>query len=135
MASLSTIFSVTRSSTTSGSPSPAKKTARRVKGRNRNLREQRSDKPSVIQIERAIGAGSYRDSESGEKEGRNTVLDGILMGNANKFESPLEKKLRELSEAFVARTESRFRSNVSLLVACGVVKLPFSLPFLDDLIM
>ncbi|CAH2045876.1 unnamed protein product, partial [Thlaspi arvense] len=159
------IFSMSRASTTMASlandppssPLPSKPTkkptnVRTVTGnQNQQLRRQRRDKkPSIAQIERAFGAGSYRDSE-GEMD-MNTVFDELLLGHANKFEGKLEKKLREIGEIFVDRTESKLRSSgkpvlmftiqwilpiwiLSLLVACGVIKLPFSLPLLDDLIM
>ncbi|ESQ33162.1 hypothetical protein EUTSA_v10005039mg [Eutrema salsugineum] len=166
MVVLSSIFSMTRASPaiaslTNDSPSPlpprpTKKPTSVSVGtetgnQNQQLRKQRRDKkPSIAQIERAFGSGSYRDSE-GEMD-MNTVFDELLLGHANKFEGKLEKKLREIGEIFVDRTESKFRSSgkpvlmftiqwilpiwiLSLLVACGVIKLPFSLPLLDDLIM
>ncbi|CAH8266430.1 unnamed protein product [Arabidopsis lyrata] len=167
MAVLSTIFSITRASTplmaslTNDSPSPLpspskkpanlSKVSKQMGNQKQQLRKQRrGNKPSIAQIERAFGAGSYRDSE-GEMD-MNTVFDELLLGHANKFESKLEKKLREIGEIFVARTEPKLRSSgkpvlmftlqwilpiwiMSLLIACGVIKLPFSLPLLDDLIM
>lgn len=80
MAVLSTIFSITRASTPlmasltndspSPLPSPSKKPAKLSKvskqmgSQNQQLRKQRrGNKPSIAQIERAFGAGSYRDSE------------------------------------------------------------------------
>lgn len=41
----------------------------------------------------------------------NTVFDELLLGHANKFEGKLEKKLREVGEMFVDRTESKLRSS------------------------
>ncbi|KFK33380.1 hypothetical protein AALP_AA5G005700 [Arabis alpina] len=164
MAMLSgSFFSITRASSTTmaslsnDSPSPPppsnKPTKITKKTGNQNqpiLKKRRGNKPSIAQIERAFGAGSYRDSE-GEMD-MNTVFDELLLGHANKFESKIEKKLREIGEMFVERTESKLRSSgkpvlmftiqwilpiwiLSLLVACGVIKLPFSIPLLDDLIM
>ncbi|KAJ4888485.1 chlororespiratory reduction 3 [Raphanus sativus] len=161
----SSIFSMSRASTamaslTNDSPSPlpskATKKPTRISQKNGNENQQlsrkqrREKKPSIAQIERAFGAGSYRDSE-GEMD-MNTVFDELLLGHANKFEGKLEKTLREVGEMFVDRTESKLRSSgkpvlmftlqwilpiwiVSLLFACGIIKLPFSLPLLDDLIM
>ncbi|CAN6856494.1 hypothetical protein Bca4012_051983 [Brassica carinata] len=161
----SSIFSMSRASTamaslTNDSPSslpskPTKKPTRislKTGNQNQQLsrKQRREKKPSIAQIERAFGAGSYRDSE-GEMD-MNTVFDELLLGHANKFEGKLEKKLREVGEMFVDRTESKLRSSgkpvlmftiqwilpiwiVSLLLACGIIKLPFSLPLLDDLIM
>ncbi|AEC05471.1 unnamed protein product [Arabidopsis thaliana] len=174
MAVLSTIYSITRASTptmaslTNDSPSPLPSSSpsklpsptspskkplklRQVsKQMGSQNQQRRGNKPSIAQIERAFGSGSYRDSE-GEMD-MNTVFDELLLGHANKFESKIEKKLREIGEIFVARTEPKLRSSgkpvlmftiqwilpiwiMSLLVACGVIKLPFSIPFLDDLIM
>ncbi|XP_009129223.1 probable NAD(P)H dehydrogenase subunit CRR3, chloroplastic [Brassica rapa] len=161
----SSIFSMSRASTamaslTNDSPSslpskPTKKPTRisqKPGNENQQLsrKQRREKKPSIAQIERAFGAGSYRDSE-GEMD-MNTVFDELLLGHANKFEGKLEKKLREVGEMFVDLTESKLRSSgkpvllftiqwilpiwiVSLLLACGIIKLPFSLPLLDDLIM
>ncbi|KAF8117067.1 hypothetical protein N665_0012s0079 [Sinapis alba] len=161
----SSIFSMSRASTAmasltndSPSPLPSKPTkiptriSQKTGNENQPLprKQRREKKPSIAQIERAFGAGSYRDSE-GEMD-MNTVFDELLLGHANKFEGKLEKKLREVGEMFVDRTESKVRSSgksvlmftiqwilpiwiVSLLLACGVIKLPFSLPLLDDLIM
>lgn len=142
----------------SQSPLPSKPTKKptrislKTENQNQQLsrKQRREKKPSIAQIERAFGAGSYRDSE-GEMD-MNTVFDELLLGHANKFEGKLEKKLREVGEMFVDRTESKLRSSgkpvlmftmqwilpiwiVSLLLACGIIKLPFSLPLLDDLIM
>ncbi|CAN6848225.1 unnamed protein product [Brassica oleracea var. botrytis] len=161
----SSIFSMSRASTAmasltndSQSPLPSKPTKKptrislKTENQNQQLsrKQRREKKPSIAQIERAFGAGSYRDSE-GEMD-MNTVFDELLLGHANKFEGKLEKKLREVGEMFVDRTESKLRSSgkpvlmftmqwilpiwiVSLLLACGIIKLPFSLPLLDDLIM
>lgn len=41
----------------------------------------------------------------------NTVFDELLLGHANKFEGKLEKKLREIGEIFVERTETKLRSS------------------------
>ncbi|CAF2142955.1 hypothetical protein IGI04_007842 [Brassica rapa subsp. trilocularis] len=161
----SSIFSMSRASTAmasltndSPSPLPSKPTKKPTRisqkpgNENQQLsrKQRREKKPSIAQIERAFGAGSYRDSE-GEMD-MNTVFDELLLGHANKFEGKLEKKLREVGEMFVDLTESKLRSSgkpvllftiqwilpiwiVSLLLACGIIKLPFSLPLLDDLIM
>lgn len=84
MAVLSTNFSITRASTppmaslTNDSPSPLpssssppskkpaklSKVSKQMGNQNQQLRKQRrGNKPSIAQIERAFGAGSYRDSE------------------------------------------------------------------------
>ncbi|KAJ7942936.1 Chlororespiratory reduction 3 [Quillaja saponaria] len=112
----------------------------------------RPQQPTVIQIERIIGAGSFRDGEPGDSDQRKSVFDMSLLSPSNPFEGPVEKKLRETGEWVTTNTENKFRSSgkrilmfvlqwvlpiwsLSLLVASGVVKLPFSTKLLDDLIM
>ncbi|XP_039065770.1 probable NAD(P)H dehydrogenase subunit CRR3, chloroplastic [Hibiscus syriacus] len=127
------------------------KTARR---RRQRLRQQKPNPPSIVQIERAIGAGSFRDADSSELEedSRKTIFDGLLPVGGGKFEGEIEKKLRETGEWIGSTTEATFRSSgktillvvlqwilpiwtISLLVASGVIKLPFTTPLIDDLIM
>ncbi|KAI4313756.1 hypothetical protein L6164_026711 [Bauhinia variegata] len=109
-----------------------------------------SPQPSLVKIERIVGAGSFRDGEpQGDSEQRKSVFD-LFWGN--QFEGPVEKKLRETGEWLVTNTENEFRSAgkgilifafqwvlpiwvLSLLVAFGIIKLPFSTPLLDDLLM
>ncbi|XP_013697174.2 probable NAD(P)H dehydrogenase subunit CRR3, chloroplastic [Brassica napus] len=120
----SSIFSMSRASTAmasltndSPSPLPSKPTKKPTRisqkpgNENQQLsrKQRREKKPSIAQIERAFGAGSYRDSE-GEMD-MNTVFDELLLGHANKFEGKLEKKLREVGEMFVDLTESKLRSS------------------------
>ncbi|XP_021909991.1 probable NAD(P)H dehydrogenase subunit CRR3, chloroplastic isoform X2 [Carica papaya] len=98
---------------------PTSKPAKRPKLRTRNkpqpphLQSQSYNSPnsSIIQIERAIGAGSYRDTDPGELRKRNTVFDGILPTGGDKFEGEIEKKIRETGEWLSSRTEARFRSS------------------------
>ncbi|KMT19479.1 hypothetical protein BVRB_1g011040 [Beta vulgaris subsp. vulgaris] len=118
-----------------------------------NLNKQ--NQPSVAEIERAIGAGSYRDydpasiSEPAEKK---NVFDAVLSNSIGKTEGKTERALRETGEWISGQTEGAARSSgkkilevmffwlapawfVLLLIATGAVKLPFSFPALDDLIM
>ncbi|CAL1361759.1 unnamed protein product [Linum trigynum] len=114
----------------------------------------------VLRVERAIGAGSYRDAEPpGAAEGRGSGIaelwleseDGSNRSN-NPFEGPVEKKIRETGEWLAYKTENDFRisekqsltllykwalpiSLLAMMVAVGVVKLPFLSPLLDDFIM
>ncbi|PPD89374.1 hypothetical protein GOBAR_DD13691 [Gossypium barbadense] len=109
---------------------------------------------AATKIERAIGAGSFRDADSSdlEEQRRKTIFDGLLPVTGGKFEGDIEKKLRETGEWIGTTTEATFRSSgktillvvlqwilpiwtFSLLVASGVIKLPFSTPLIDDLIM
>ncbi|XVF02869.1 hypothetical protein REPUB_Repub04eG0211900 [Reevesia pubescens] len=133
-------------------PKPKTRTTR--PRRRQRLQQQKPQRPSIIQIERAIGAGSFRDADSSdlEEKRRKTIFDGLLPVTTGKFEGEIEKKLRETGEWIGSTTEATFRSSgkrillvvlqwilpiwtFSLLVASGVIKLPFSTPLIDDLIM
>ncbi|KAK9050304.1 hypothetical protein SSX86_030724 [Deinandra increscens subsp. villosa] len=111
-------------------------------------------KPSVAEIERAIGAGVFKDRDinSRESEQEKTMFDQILSNSIGKTEGDVEKKLRETGEWIIDQTEGPSRSTgknilkavflwilplwiLSFLVVTGVIKLPFISPFLDDLIM
>ncbi|XP_015895430.1 probable NAD(P)H dehydrogenase subunit CRR3, chloroplastic [Ziziphus jujuba] len=114
---------------------------------------QKPRQPSVIEIERATGAGRFRDTDSRElEELKDAKFDMSLMNFPGKFEGPLEKKLRETGEFMANQSERGFRSSskkilifafkwmlpvwtLLVLVASGAIKLPFSSPFLDQLIM
>ncbi|WRX15106.1 hypothetical protein QQP08_007593, partial [Theobroma cacao] len=147
---------------------PKPRTTTRPRKRRQRLHKQKPQPPSIIQIERAIGAGSFRDADSRHinsqlflsfncfsivdlENRRRTVFDGLLPITGGKFEGEIEKKLRETGEWIGSRTEATFRSSgrrillvvlqwflpiwaFSLLVASGVIKLPFSTPLIDDLI-
>ncbi|XP_062150144.1 probable NAD(P)H dehydrogenase subunit CRR3, chloroplastic [Alnus glutinosa] len=115
--------------------------------------QNKRQRPSIAEIERAIGAGRYRDIDASElKEEEVANFDFISMSFTGMFEGPVEKKLRETGEWLTTSTESRFRASgkkilmfifqwmlpiwtLSLLMTSGVIKLPFSTPFLDDLVM
>ncbi|GKU98006.1 hypothetical protein SLEP1_g11064 [Rubroshorea leprosula] len=116
------------------------------------LQQRRPQQPSIVQIERAIGAGSFRDADSTDLDRRKTVFDGLLPITTGKFEGAVEKQLRKTGEWISSNTEAKFRSSgkmilmfvlkwmlpiwtLSLLVASGVIKLPWTSPLLDDLIM
>ncbi|KAI3976956.1 hypothetical protein MKX01_008814 [Papaver californicum] len=107
--------------------------------------------PSVAEVEKAIGAGMYRNRDS-EESGEKTLFDKILTNPFGEEEGPVEQKLRETGEWILDTTEGPSRSAgqdilvilctwvlpvwvLCLLVACGFVKLPFDVPFLDDLLM
>ncbi|KAK9276783.1 hypothetical protein L1049_006319 [Liquidambar formosana] len=113
--------------------------------------QQQQKQPSVVEIERAIGAGIFRDRNPRESEVNKTLFDVLLSSSIGKSEGPVEKRLRETGEWILDRSEGASRSagkqilmgmflwiiplGISLLVASGFIKLPFSTPFLDDLIM
>ncbi|XP_061357322.1 probable NAD(P)H dehydrogenase subunit CRR3, chloroplastic [Gastrolobium bilobum] len=129
-------------------PKPTKKT---ITSLPRNKLRGGPPPPTVIQIERIVGAGSFRDGDpdTGDTDVRKSVFD-LFLGQA--LEGPVEKKMRKTGEWLSANAETRFRSNgkrimmfmfqwmipiwfIAFLVACGAIKLPFSSPFLDDLLM
>ncbi|KAJ1425387.1 hypothetical protein SESBI_11100 [Sesbania bispinosa] len=76
----------------------------------RNRLPRRPPQPSVIQIERVVGAGSFRDGEPQPRDSdiRKSVFD-LFLGQA--FEGPVEKKLRQTGEWLVGTAETRFRSS------------------------
>ncbi|KAL7587263.1 hypothetical protein Lser_V15G37241 [Lactuca serriola] len=116
-------------------------------------KQQKEKKPSVAEIERAIGAGIFRDRDiNSESEQEKTFFDSILSNSIGRTEGDVEKKLRETGEWIIDKTEGPSRSTgknilkvvflwilplwiISFLVASGVVKLPIISPFLDDLLM
>ncbi|KAL3751217.1 hypothetical protein ACJRO7_012096 [Eucalyptus globulus] len=86
-----------------------------------------------------------------ELEQRKSVLDGLLPTDGWQVESSVERNLRETGEWIVDQTERRPASAgksiliavfkwvlpvwvLMFLVASGAIKLPFGIPFLDDLI-
>ncbi|TKY69271.1 NAD(P)H dehydrogenase subunit CRR3 [Spatholobus suberectus] len=112
-------------------------------------------KPAVMQMERIVGAGSFRDTEPPplrplrDSDMRKTVMD-LFLGQA--MEGAVQKKMREAGEWLATNAEPKILSSrkgilmfmfqwmlpiwaVLLLVAHGAIKLPFSNPFLDDLLM
>lgn len=122
----------------------------RKKQLQQNLQRRKPKQPSVIEIERAIGAGRFRDADNSDLEEESDAKFDMSMMNFSKFEGPVEKQLRETGEWVTNQTERGFRSNgknilkfvflwilplwaFSLLVAAGTIKL--NIPLLDDLIM
>ncbi|XP_022985001.1 probable NAD(P)H dehydrogenase subunit CRR3, chloroplastic [Cucurbita maxima] len=120
--------------------------------RRRQRRLPKPRRPSVIEIERAIGAGRFRDADPRDlEEDRKAAFDMFLMSFTGKYEGALMKKLRETGEWVTDQTETKFQASgksfllftfqwvlpiwaFSLLVASGVIKLPFNTPFLDQLL-
>ncbi|KAM6589163.1 hypothetical protein CsatA_011768 [Cannabis sativa] len=149
-------ISNSNSNTNGSSPSPSDSlkslTQQNNKPQNLNPRR-RPQQPSVIEIERAIGAGRFRDADPRElEEDKNTKFDVTMMNFPGKFEHPLQKKIQESAERITEQSERTFRLNgkkilmftfmwllpiwtFSLLVASGLIKLPFTNQFLDQLIL
>ncbi|KAL2894195.1 putative NAD(P)H dehydrogenase subunit CRR3 chloroplastic, partial [Bienertia sinuspersici] len=104
--------------------------------------------PSAAEIERAIGAGIYRDHDPATEK---SIFDAVLSNSIGKTEGKTEQALREAGEWLNKQTEKTTRSSgkkileamffwiapawlLLLLLATGTVKLPFSFSALDDLI-
>nr|XP_016447633.1 PREDICTED: probable NAD(P)H dehydrogenase subunit CRR3, chloroplastic isoform X2 [Nicotiana tabacum] len=89
---------------------------------------------SVAEIERAIGAGIFRDRDtSREAKESKTLFDSILSNS----EGDVEKKLRETGKKILVVVFKWILPLwiLAFLVASGMVNLPFSTPFLDDLLL
>ncbi|CAL0318479.1 unnamed protein product [Lupinus luteus] len=133
-------------------PQPSLNTTKNIKSPSfsKNKLSQRPPNPVVIQIERAVGAGSFRDTEPRDVVDKKTSMVDWFLGQA--VEGALEKNLRITGEWLANNSEKKVRSSgkgilmfmvqwmlpiwaISLLVACGAIKLPFNSSFLDDLIM
>ncbi|KAL7132297.1 hypothetical protein ABFS83_12G063600 [Erythranthe nasuta] len=119
------------------------------------LKQPKQQQPSVLEIERAIGAGIFRDRDNyGEEkeETKTSLFDNLLSNSVGKSEGSVEKQLRETGEWLVYQTENTTRSAgkqilvsmfvwvipmwiFSFLVAIGVIPLPFDAPFLKDLFL
>ncbi|KAG1346996.1 putative NAD(P)H dehydrogenase subunit CRR3, chloroplastic [Cocos nucifera] len=105
--------------------------------------------PSVAEVERAIGVASD-PFQSSSSSSSSPFLDFVSSTPIGQAEGPTERKIRETAEWVVDHTEAHARSGqrilmmmslkilpvwlLLLLFASGVVKLPFDLPFMDDLI-
>lgn len=69
-------------------------------------------RPSVIEIERAIGGGRFRDADPRDlEEDRKATFDMFLMNFTGKYEGPLMKKLRETGEWVTDQTETKFQAS------------------------
>ncbi|KAK6134194.1 hypothetical protein DH2020_032050 [Rehmannia glutinosa] len=105
------------------------------------LKQKQEQQPSILEIERAIGAGEENSS----------LFGNILRNSVGENEGSVEKQLRETGEWLIDQTERTSRTAgkqilitmfvwimpmwiFAFLVAAGVVHLPFSTPFLEDLI-
>ncbi|XP_059292430.1 probable NAD(P)H dehydrogenase subunit CRR3, chloroplastic isoform X1 [Lycium ferocissimum] len=108
---------------------------------------------SVAEIERAIGAGIFRDRDTTRDAKENkTLFDSILSNSVGENEGDVEKKLRQTGEWLIDKTENTSASAgkqilvavfqwilpmwiLAFLVASGLVNLPFSTLLLDDLLL
>ncbi|MQM01344.1 hypothetical protein Taro_034102 [Colocasia esculenta] len=133
---------------------PWQEKRRRKKPTTNQKQQDRRLPPSVLEVQRAIGVAPGEDGGDltrGDGGNRSdSVLDFFASTPIGQAESPAERKLREAAEWLVERTESRGLMGQRLLmvvclyilpvwvflllVASGSVKLPFSLPLMDDLL-
>ncbi|CAD6219790.1 unnamed protein product [Miscanthus lutarioriparius] len=108
--------------------------------------------PSVAEVRRAIGVSDDDASAAASMEAKNSAfMDLIATTPIGKPESEPERRLREAAEWVVDNTETRAcEGQKSFLVLCmmtfpawfllmfialGVIKLPFDIPVLDNLLM
>ncbi|CAM8882027.1 unnamed protein product [Rhodiola kirilowii] len=112
--------------------------------------KQQLQKPSLAEIERAIGAGQFKDRNPSEKEENKTMFDSLLLNVMREDDSEMQKKLRETGEWIAEGTENASRSSAKqiltvmfsmiiplgflLLVASGIISLPLNSPYLEDLL-
>nr|AQX44195.1 hypothetical protein [Apostasia odorata] len=119
-----------------------------------NSSPRRRRRPTVAEIRRAIGADDRPgvDGESpNSSPSSSPIMDFLASTPIGQPESPAERTLREFAERIVEHAEANVHHGQNvlimlclyalpvwtllLLVASGVIKLPFSLPFMEDLIM
>ncbi|KAF8711989.1 hypothetical protein HU200_028965 [Digitaria exilis] len=108
--------------------------------------------PSVAEVRRAIGVADDAASAASSREAKNTAfMDLIANTPIGQPESGPERRLREAAEWVVDTTETRACEGqksflvlcmttfpvwfVLLFIALGVIKLPFDIPGLDNLLM
>lgn len=119
----------------------------------KQLQKPNKRKLSVLEIERAIGVGIFRDrDEDSDFEENQTLFDKIFLKYIEKTEGSVEKRLRETGEWISERSEKRIRSATkpilmfvaqwifpmwicAFLIASGIIRLPLDIPWLDDLLM
>uniref|UniRef100_A0A0F7CZ70 Chlororespiratory reduction 3 n=1 Tax=California macrophylla TaxID=337344 RepID=A0A0F7CZ70_9ROSI len=162
MACLSTIRALALASLSDNSQPPKTRTPKpslpRTKKpalpgkQKRSLKKGSETRPSLIQIERAIGAGRYRDIDRREEEAKKTEFDGLLPITTGQFETTVEETLRKTGRWLADKTARSSGSagkgvllflfryilpvwTLLILLGIGVIKLPFNTPFLDDLFM
>ncbi|KAJ4749114.1 Chlororespiratory reduction 3 [Rhynchospora pubera] len=107
--------------------------------------------PSISQIERAIGVTPDQPVHSPSPSDINSSIMDFLERSPIGREGPAEKALREAAEKFTEHAEAHTASAhrfvlelflkllplyiLAMAVASGWIKLPFDVPFIDELIM
>ncbi|CAN4116434.1 unnamed protein product [Withania somnifera] len=141
-------YTILASSSLPNDPLPSK-LKHKTQSRTLQLKKQNQRKLSVTEIERAIGAGIFRDRDTNRdaKESK-TLFDSILSNSVGENEGDVEKKLRQTGEWLIHKTENTSASaGKQILVAMFQWILPmwilafllasgsFTTPFLDDLLL
>uniref|UniRef100_A0A0D9XCA0 Uncharacterized protein n=1 Tax=Leersia perrieri TaxID=77586 RepID=A0A0D9XCA0_9ORYZ len=114
------------------------------------LKSAAAQQPSVAEVRRAIGLGDD-DPSAPRGERQSAFMDLIASTPIGQPEGDAERRLREAAEWVVDTTEDRAcQAQKSLLLLCmkifplwllllsialGIVKLPFDIPGLDNLLM
>ncbi|GJN41076.1 hypothetical protein PR202_gn00401 [Eleusine coracana subsp. coracana] len=108
--------------------------------------------PSVAEVRRALGVSDDASAVAASMEAKNSAfMDLVASTPIKKPESEAERRLREAAEWVIDTTEERaYEGQKSFLVMCmmtfpawflllfvalGVIKLPFDIPGLDNLLM
>ncbi|KAI8538878.1 hypothetical protein RHMOL_Rhmol09G0137500 [Rhododendron molle] len=78
----------------------------------KKLQKRKRKQPSVAEIERAIGAGMFKDRDTSNRnaEKNKTLFDRFLSITIGETEGSVEKKLRESGEWIIDRTEKAPKS-------------------------
>ncbi|GAB4828748.1 hypothetical protein Ancab_018417 [Ancistrocladus abbreviatus] len=85
------------------------------------------NRPSVAEIERAIGAGVFRDASPSDPEAKSmSFFDTVLSKSIGKTEGSLERTLRETGEWVNTETERAARSSGRLCVLYNSLMLSLS---------
>ncbi|WVZ64350.1 hypothetical protein U9M48_013883 [Paspalum notatum var. saurae] len=139
-----------------GSSQPVRRIVRRREQQGQGKQEGSAGappaQPSVAEVRRAIGVADDAASAATSREAKNSAfMDLVAATPIGQPESGPERRLREAAEWVVEATETRAcQGQKSFLVLCmmtfpawclllfvalGVIKLPFHIPGLDNLLM
>ncbi|KAK9091565.1 hypothetical protein Sjap_024742 [Stephania japonica] len=114
--------------------------------------QQQQQQPTLAEIERAIGASSFGETDSRRFGEKSSLFDFLSSSPIGQPEGEVERKLRETGEWIIQTTEGDSPSSghnilmlvclgilpvwlLFLAVASGLLKLPFTSPALDNLLM
>ncbi|KAG8060940.1 hypothetical protein GUJ93_ZPchr0002g24596 [Zizania palustris] len=137
-------------SAAAGSEPAVRRIRRRAPGPNPRLTSAPAPvQPSVAEVRRAIGLDDDPSASRGERQ--SAFMDIVASTPIGQPEGDAERRIREAAEWVVDNTEERAcEAQKSLLLLCvkifplwvlllsialGVIKLPFDIPGLDNLLM